>query len=577
MEADNGAAGSLRGCTSCGYRHRGWAMSRSHRRDSLRRALACALLLVLFGLCAGAARGDAILTYVPAASASSEARLMLTVPQVAGPDGNHGLKIQPDEQEAIRGLRVGQLAFGNPSIRSHSSDCRTDFLANAVLCSPGPFHSLNLELGDGADTVQFINTPDLATPCASGPLCSASICITAGSSEAVSPAVVATLQVTGTLGAGNDTLSVTENSVEDPCPEGTEPQKGTVVPVPVVNPILNIDGGEGDDTISGGALNDALSGGIGNDVLRGEAGNDTLQGGPGNDFLDGGGGNDLLQGGIGNDTINGGLGDDEYRVDSFDGSDGADTFSGGPGFDTANYALRTCPLTITIGDGAANDGCSGEHDNIVDAERFVGGSGNDHITGSNAPETIEGGLGNDFIDGGGGSDVIRGGSGNDTIVAVDGVADTVSCGEGEDSAALDLKDVLVLVPVIGPLGTRIASIPDCEAVTRQAIDDSPPGRPARRAVRLQSRAAIVTFRCPATSKPRCSGRLSLSDLDRPQHVLAATRYSLRLGSTAAIDVPLAKVATKELRHRRRVLVQTVEQGHSKIGPRTAEFELPLAH
>src|SRR5581483_8411782 len=235
-------------------------------------------------------------------------------------------------------------------------------------------------------------------------------------------------------------------------------------------------------------------------VLRGEEGTDALEGGPGNDVLDGGGSNDILHGGIGNDTISGGTGNDTLLADSSDGSDGADTLSGGPGFDTIDYRLRTCPMTVTMGDGAANDGCSGEHDNIVDAERFLSGSGEDHITGSGANEVIDGGLGNDFIDGGGGSDELLGGSGNDTIFAVDGVPDRISCGEGTDAAVIDLKDVLVLTEQKSPLGFTFATS-DCESVTRQATDDSPPGRPLRRSVRVGPGGARVTFRCPAGSRP----------------------------------------------------------------------------
>jgi DNA primase len=68
----------------------------------------------------------------------------------------------------------------------------------------------------------------------------------------------------------------------------------------------------------------------------------------------------------------------------------------------------------------------------------------------------------------------------------------------------------------------------------------------------------------------------LSDLGRPGHALAARSYSVRLGTTATISVPLTRAAIKELLHSRRVLVQTVERGHSKLGPRRAEFELAIA-
>lgn len=255
-----------------------------------------------------------------------------------------------------------------------------------------------------------------------------------------------------------------------------------------------------------------------------------------------------------------------------DGSDGADTLSGGPGFNTVDYRVRTCSMTVTIGDGAANDGCAGEHDNIVDADQFLSGSGADHITGSAAPEVIDGGLGKDFIDGGGGSDDLRGGPGDDTIFAVDGVPDKISCGPGNDAAVIDLKDTLVLVEQKTPLGNTFP-VSDCESVIRQAVDDSPPGRPLKRPVRLTSGTAAVKFRCPENSKPACRGRLLLSDLYKPKHRLAATHYALRLGTSATIRVPLTPAAFAELRRSRHVLVRTVEHGHSKKGPRSSEFQL----
>jgi Ca2+-binding RTX toxin-like protein len=179
------------------------------------------------------------------------------------------------------------------------------------------------------------------------------------------------------------------------------------------------------------------------------------------------------------------------------------------------------------------------------------------------------------IDGGGGSDILNGGTGTDTILAVDGVQDTISCGPGNDVAVIDLKDNVLLAPIRVRSGAVIR-VPDCESVTRMAVDDSPPGRPLKRAVGLGSGAAVITFRCPRSSKPACRGHLVLSDLYKPGRTLAGINYSLRLGTTVALRVPLGQAAVTELRRGRHALVQTVEQGHSKVGPRGAEFELPVA-
>jgi len=103
-----------------------------------------------------------------------------------------------------------------------------------------------------------------------------------------------------------------------------------------------------------------------------------------------------------------------------------------------------------------------------------GGDGNDTIYGSTNPDDIKGGSGDDMlyglddednIDGGDGADLLVGGAGddglvggpgtdrffgdelratsewgNDVIIAVDGGPETMSCGEGVDSAVVDADD-----------------------------------------------------------------------------------------------------------------------------------------
>ncbi len=75
---------------------------------------------------------------------------------------------------------------------------------------------------------------------------------------------------------------------------------------------LDIDGGEGNDTIYGGAGNDTLKGGAGNDELYGKQGNNTIYGGEGDDFIGVlGSANDTIYGGAGNDEIYGANGKDK--------------------------------------------------------------------------------------------------------------------------------------------------------------------------------------------------------------------------------------------------------------------------
>lgn len=128
-----------------------------------------------------------------------------------------------------------------------------------------------------------------------------------------------------------------------------------------------------------------------------------------------------------------GLGDD--RV-AFSGSGGGTIFSeAGPDGDDVlaasdspvswDYSARTAPLRLSA-DGVANDGLSGEHDNIAGAPKMslFGGAGADVIVGDSqansvvggpGPDVIRGGAGDDWVSGGNGADQLQGGAGNDIV------------------------------------------------------------------------------------------------------------------------------------------------------------------
>lgn len=143
---------------------------------------------------------------------------------------------------------------------------------------------------------------------------------------------------------------------------------------------------------------DAIEGADGNDFLYGLGGTDILDGNAGDDFIDGGNGNDTIRGGSGDDTIYGG--------------NGHDKISGGTGNDQA-YG----------GDG---------NDTISNAEKAVGGAGNDMLFGNiETSYTLIGGAGNDWIEGYG-NDTLRGGSGNDVLISF-GNQDKALGGEGDDA------------------------------------------------------------------------------------------------------------------------------------------------
>lgn len=271
--------------------------------------------------------------------------------------------------------------------------------------------------------------------------------------------------VTGTVegvygGSGNDTLTGDAN-------DNTLKGNGGDDVIDGGDGDDTIDGGNGDDTFNEGSASngaDSITRGAGVDTVNygsrsnaliitmasgaddGENGEgddvksdcDNLTGGAGNDTITGNALANTIDGGAGNDTLTGGAGNDIFPQGSAD--DGSDVIAGGIGNDLVDYSSRTSTLTVTMGDATANDGESGEGDNIgSDVEWLDAGSGNDTITGNDADnsinagagaDTVSGGLGNDEIFGGTGVDTLNGDAGDDTIDG-GGDADVVDCGAGE--------------------------------------------------------------------------------------------------------------------------------------------------
>ena len=250
-----------------------------------------------------------------------------------------------------------------------------------------------------------------------------------------------------------------------------------------------IDGAEGDDTIFGmggddlfaaqgrdtnfpdGA--DAMYGGTGTDTVSyadraeavavrlddlafdgrpGENDNvhsdvENITGSPNADVLTGSAGPNEILGREGNDLLDGGA--------------GADQISGGVGVDTVTYAGRTAKVTVRL-DGLANDGETGENDNLQ-TENVTGGAGNDLLVGDGFRNILSGGPGNDTLNGlgqddilggGPGTDLLDAGTGSDTVTYADHTAPvTVSLdGVANDGQAGEKDDVLNAEHVIGGNG-----------------------------------------------------------------------------------------------------------------------------
>ncbi|MFJ4558312.1 calcium-binding protein [Streptomyces massasporeus] len=168
--------------------------------------------------------------------------------------------------------------------------------------SQSPLNSLEMDLGDGADTASYANATDQIYYFATVEL------------------GVGNDTWTGAVGSGVDGSSVHGGAGNDTLTAGALAYAGG-------------DGGadtlrsdRGGSIVDGGAGNDTLRGGKGDQILRADDGEDTVHGGDGNDELYGGRGDDVLHGNGGDDLMWGNSGDDELY-----GGPGRDTLSGGPG------------------------------------------------------------------------------------------------------------------------------------------------------------------------------------------------------------------------------------------------------
>ena len=129
----------------------------------------------------------------------------------------------------------------------------------------------------------------------------------------------------------------------------------------------------------------------GQTVIMGTSGADVIIGADASERIDGRGADDLICAGEGDDRVRGGTGDDRVR-------------------------------------GGAGD------------DRLRGGKGDDSVRGGSGRDRLFGGRGDDLLVGGDGRDRLFGGAGDDRLRSADGVADTLNCGRGRDSARMDAND-----------------------------------------------------------------------------------------------------------------------------------------
>ena len=145
---------------------------------------------------------------------------------------------------------------------------------------------------------------------------------------------------------------------------------------------------------------DSLLGNAGNDTIKGGAGNDTLDGSAGNDRLGAGEGDDLLIASTGNDTLIGDLGNDTLGLIW---GQGVQVLEGGEGTDILR--LETArdvpgPVRLTLGDPSALLVlANGTTVTGFEQLMFLGGLGDDRVSGGALGDSFYGDDGNDTLKG----------------------------------------------------------------------------------------------------------------------------------------------------------------------------------
>ena len=332
----------------------------------------------------------------------------------------------------------------------------------------------------------------------------------------------------------------------------------------------------------------------------------TIDAGPGTDRVVSGFAADQVTGGEGNDSLNGSWGNDVFVADG-----GGDTVWGDLGTDTLDYSARTAPLAVTVGAGA-DDGASGEGDNVSEIDVLLGGSGGDALSGGSGSERIDGGPGadtlagadgDDTLAGGSGADSFDGGAGADAVLAADGEADTGTCGAELDTFEADGADVLDATCEGWTPGVTVGSggKPDVEDVVDPGVGDGvgagtgdgasgtvfelPIGvvfgaKPTPFYVARGTVSLALT--CAEDAAGGCTGTVTLTIGPRPTGLgtarrrstrgrkttaIGRRRFKLAAGKEAAVSVRLSRRGRRVLSKRRRTKVHATVTMNTPAGKR----------
>jgi hypothetical protein len=268
--------------------------------------------------------------------------------------------------------------------------------------------------------------------------------------------------------------------------------------------------GEGDDTYVDQNL------GVRSDIIP-AGGTDNVQAGAGDDFVDDS---------VGADIVNGGAGDDFLDGTSGNTDTGPDVLDGGPGSDFVDYGGLTVGVTVTLGDQLANDGLTGEGDNLLRVETVQGSDFADSLRGSAGSNELRGQGGDDQLAGLGGNDELFGDDGDDTLsggASKDGARDRLACGLGTDIALTQPED---------------RTLPDCERRGARLAGDN---------ASVDDGAARVRVKCPGVEGGRCAVTLRL--FLNGHRVSERRKLKVKAGNTRAVPLALTKLGKRTLRRR----------------------------
>ncbi|MBX9694740.1 MAG: hypothetical protein K2Z81_20300, partial [Cyanobacteria bacterium] len=266
---------------------------------------------------------------------------------------------------------------------------------------------------------------------------------------------------------------------------------------------INGEGNAGDNVITGNAGKNELYGGAGgNDSLRGGQGNDTYvidsagdtiteNEASGDDLvrssisytlganlekltlvgtaaLNGAGNTlaNLLTGNAGNNALDGGA-----DADRMIGGDGDDTYTVDNAGDSVEEGAGVASGRDTVLSSVTYTLTANVEDLELQGSGSIRGAGNalaNVVTGNSGNNLLTGNDGNDTLKGGDGNDTLDGGSGNDTLDGEAG-ADQMAGGAGDDSYVVDSSDDSVVEEAEGGLDTVLVK-PHLGAMIDLSID-----------------------------------------------------------------------------------------------------------